>query len=269
MSARSSTLTQRVRRLFHVLEPEPRAPDTVSDPPLGAADNVSSTEHAQILAAVTALEKQIGRAGREQLKANTLAEAHLERLTAALEALRAADARRDAEVATLQDQSRAAQVAARRAVALSLLPVLDGLDAALQAGQHVLEQSPVAAPPPDSVSDAPPTLLQRVFGRQAAATPAIQPNNEGMGLRDDLRAWLVGLTFVRQRLLDVLAAEGITPIAALGLPFDPYVHSALHVVPAREGLPSGTVAAELRRGYRIDDRVLRPAEVAVARNDEG
>src|SRR5947199_211805 len=45
--------------------------------------------------ALAALEKQISRAGREQLKANSLAEAQLAQLTAALDALRAADARRD------------------------------------------------------------------------------------------------------------------------------------------------------------------------------
>jgi molecular chaperone GrpE len=83
-------------------------------------------------------------------------------------------------------------------------------------------------------------------------------------LRGALDSWLVGLTFVRQRLLDVLAAEGVRPMDAEGQPFDPRLHVALEVVPAGDELPPGTVAAELRRGYLVGDRVLRHAEVAVS-----
>jgi molecular chaperone GrpE len=77
-------------------------------------------------------------------------------------------------------------------------------------------------------------------------------------------AWLAGLTFVRQRLLDVLAAEGVQPIVAEGRPFDPHYHVALEVVRPTDSLPAGTIGAELRRGYLAEGRVLRYAEVAVA-----
>ncbi len=73
------------------------------------------------------LEKQIGKLGREQYKANTLAEAQAERLNAALEALQTA----------LAQQEAARQEAARQArleVLQSLLPVLDGLEAGLKSG---------------------------------------------------------------------------------------------------------------------------------------
>ncbi len=75
------------------------------------------------------LEKQIGKLGREQYKANTLAEAQAERLNAALEALQTA----------LAQQEAARQEAARQArleVLQSLLPVLDGLEAGLKSGGH-------------------------------------------------------------------------------------------------------------------------------------
>jgi molecular chaperone GrpE len=268
LSARPSALAQRVRRLLHVEQPARPALSAEPARPPGAEQQAPGGEYAQVLAALAALEKQIGRAGREQLKANALAETQLERLTTALDALSAARNQQDAELAALREESRTAQAAARREVALSILPALDGLDAALQTGQQRLEQPVAATPEPSGASDARPTLLQRLFGAPAPEAPAAQPDGGDSALRADLGAWLVGLTFVRQRLLDVLATEGITPIAAEGRHFDPHVHIALQVVPAAEGLPAGTIAAELRRGYRTEDRVLRHAEVAVARGEE-
>ncbi|MGH7163248.1 MAG: nucleotide exchange factor GrpE, partial [Planctomycetota bacterium] len=52
-------------------------------------------------------------------------------------------------------------------------------------------------------------------------------------------------------------------IEALDRPFDPRVHEALAVVPAPDRAP-GTVVVELRKGYRMRDRILRPARVHVA-----
>ena len=208
---------------------------------------------------LAALEKQISRAGREQLKANSLAEAQLEQLAAALELLRTADARRDAEVASVHEQARDARAAARLEVVRALLPALDGLDEALRSGERLLEQA--AAAPADRPAPGR-TLLARLRGALSRPAPADHPE---AALRAAMAAWLVGLTFVRQRLLDVLAAEGVRPMDAQGQPFDPQRHVALEVVPAGDSLPPGTVAAELRRGYLVHDRVLRHAEVAVSR----
>ncbi|HEX9373206.1 MAG TPA: hypothetical protein VF897_19490, partial [Roseiflexaceae bacterium] len=78
------------------------------------------------------LEKQVGRAGREQLKVNSIAEAQSGQLAAALEQMRAADARREAELAALRERSRGAQATARMEVVQNILPALDGLDEALR-----------------------------------------------------------------------------------------------------------------------------------------
>ena len=206
--------------------------------------------------ALAALEKQISRAGREQFKAQALAEAQMEQLSAALEMLRAADARREADVAASSDRRHDEQVAARLDVVQAMLPALDGLDEALRSGRRLLEQH--AEPP------SPATFLGRLRshvlrrGAGAAADPRVD------ALREAMAAWLVGLTFVRQRLLDVLAAEGVQPVAAQGALFDPHYHVAVEVVPSDETVPPGTVASELRRGYLVGERVLRYAEVAVA-----
>ncbi len=68
---------------------------------------------------------------------------------------------------------------------------------------------------------------------------------------------------VRKQLLAALAKHGIEPISALGEPFDPNQHEAISQQ-ASPDHPEGTVLAELGKGYRLRDRVLRPTKVAVS-----
>jgi molecular chaperone GrpE len=68
---------------------------------------------------------------------------------------------------------------------------------------------------------------------------------------------------VHKQLLDALAKHGVEPIAALGQPFDPNQHEALVQQPSADH-PEGTVVAELGKGYRLRDRILRPAKVVVS-----
>jgi len=77
------------------------------------------------------------------------------------------------------------------------------------------------------------------------------------------RPIVAGLELVHKQLLASLAKHGVEPIVALGEPFDPNRHEALIQQPHAH-MPEGTVVAELSRGYRIGDRVLRPAKVAVS-----
>jgi molecular chaperone GrpE len=82
-------------------------------------------------------------------------------------------------------------------------------------------------------------------------------------------SWLQGLGLVQERLLDILAAEGVYPIDAEDESFDPHQHVAVETVPATGGLAPGTIVRELRRGYRLDEgTVLRYAEVVVARDEK-
>lgn len=75
--------------------------------------------------------------------------------------------------------------------------------------------------------------------------------------------WVEGIVAIDRKLRLLLDSEGLTPIEALGQPFDPREHEAV-VREERPNVPEGTITAELQRGYRIRDRVLRPAMVAVA-----
>jgi len=74
---------------------------------------------------------------------------------------------------------------------------------------------------------------------------------------------VAGLELVHRQILDVLARHGVEPIAAMGLPFDPNFHEALAQLPDA-GQPEGTVVAEMAKGYKVHDRVLRPSRVAVS-----
>lgn len=80
--------------------------------------------------------------------------------------------------------------------------------------------------------------------------------------------WVEGITAIDRKLRLLLESEGVSPIeASPGMPFDPRQHEAVANVPGT-GLPDGHVVEELRRGYRLRDRVIRPALVAVAQGGD-
>jgi molecular chaperone GrpE len=77
-------------------------------------------------------------------------------------------------------------------------------------------------------------------------------------------AWAEGIAAIDRKLQALLESEGVKRIeASPGRPFDPREHDAIANVPAK-GRRDGEIVEEVRRGYRLRDRVLRPALVAVA-----
>jgi len=83
----------------------------------------------------------------------------------------------------------------------------------------------------------------------------------------EFRHFLHGVELINRQLNDVLESLGIQPIAAVGERFDPHIHEAVVTEPSDEYEPD-TVTEELVRGYRIGDRLLRPAMVKVAAREE-
>jgi molecular chaperone GrpE len=79
----------------------------------------------------------------------------------------------------------------------------------------------------------------------------------------EFRHFLHGVELISKQLNEVLESFGIKPIAAVGEHFDPHVHEAVVSEPSDKYDPD-TVTEEIRRGYRIGDRLLRPAMVKVA-----
>jgi molecular chaperone GrpE len=79
---------------------------------------------------------------------------------------------------------------------------------------------------------------------------------------DDLRQ---GVQLTRRTLMQNLIQEGVEPIESIGQPFDPQWHEAVGSTPkSKGGIQPGTVVQVLRPGYRIGDRLLRPARVIVS-----
>ena len=77
-------------------------------------------------------------------------------------------------------------------------------------------------------------------------------------------SWVKGLELSVRKLEEALGTHGLQPIESVGSRFDPKLHEAVAEEESSEH-PEDTVVAELRRGYRLRDRVVRPALVKVAR----
>jgi molecular chaperone GrpE len=77
-------------------------------------------------------------------------------------------------------------------------------------------------------------------------------------------AWLKGIKLTLQQLDELLVSQGVSAIEAIGTPFDPTLHEAIGHEESDEQ-PEDTVVSEVRKGYRLHDRVVRPALVRVAR----
>jgi molecular chaperone GrpE len=82
------------------------------------------------------------------------------------------------------------------------------------------------------------------------------------GSADQLRS---GVELIVKQMEDVLRQLQVTPVATTGEEFDPRFHEALGSV-ERDDLPDHTVAEEIRRGYKLRDRLVRPALVRVVSN---
>ena len=135
-----------------------------------------------------------------------------------------------------RDQQQLVTRAAERLVT-ELLPVLDDLGRALEAAEEHSSRYGVG----EAGASAPDRL------RQAYADEAKLEE---------------GVRLVHRQLAETLRKEGLEEVPTDGM-FDPHVHEALLAQPA-EGRESGEILDVVQKGYRLGDRVLRPARVVVA-----
>ena len=101
-----------------------------------------------------------------------------------------------------------------------------------------------------------PVLDNFEMGMQAAKTAT------------DAKAISQGFEMVLSQLQQVLREAGVEPVEAVGHPFDPHRHEALGHHES-EDHPEGHVLSQMRKGYKLKDRLLRPASVFVAKAPEG
>lgn len=176
---------------------------------------------------VESLKQEVRKLGKEQFKANTLAENQVAQWQETLATLQTAQTQQTQLYEKLETER---QTAVLHTLLTAILPALDGVEQALHSGEAYLAAS--SSP----ISD-----------QQA------------------MRGWLDGLHLVTERLVAVLAAGGVTPITAVGQPFDPFLHKAVGVSGNAEtaDTPPGTILQEAQRGYRSHNGVIRYAEVIV------
>ena len=115
----------------------------------------------------------------------------------------------------------------------------------------------------ETVQYATANLLKRLlpvvddFDRALAAIPPEERVNN---------PWVEGVELIARKLHNILEQEGVEPIEALGQPFDPNLHEAVAFDDNSEGGGhTDTVAEVYSKGYKLHDRVLRPAMVKVSR----
>jgi molecular chaperone GrpE len=106
-------------------------------------------------------------------------------------------------------------------------------------------------------------LLRKVLALADDFDRAIDQRPEAIGADP----WFEGVAAIDRKLRTLLESEGVTPVDAdPGTAFDPREHEAIANVPGT-GRADGEIVELVRRGYRLRDRVLRPALVAVATGD--
>lgn len=218
-----------------------------------------SDRRADLVDRLDQLLAEVAKLGREQFRATTLLEGHETLLEELAEASR--EDQRRCEDAALQERRERAELESRVRLEIvkELLPVADALDASVRTARELVEA--LRRAPPEA--HAPPRSPWFGWLRAPVAPPP--PEDQTVGDHaQSFEAWLRGLLLIEGRLQSLLEREGVRPLRAVGESFDPHRHLA--VATSRElGVPDGTVVAEELRGYMAGDRVLRHAEVVVAR----
>jgi molecular chaperone GrpE len=103
-------------------------------------------------------------------------------------------------------------------------------------------------------------LITRYLGVLDDLERALSKSPEG----DACQEWVAGVELIHTKFKMILEAEGVTAIDEEGLRFDPTIHEAISYEESEEH-EEGSIIEVTQRGYRLDDRVLRPAMVRVAK----
>jgi molecular chaperone GrpE len=114
----------------------------------------------------------------------------------------------------------------------------------------------------DAIKYATESLMQKllpVLDNFEAALAAVQTSST-----ENTESLLTGVSMIQQQLKSVLTEAGLEEIESHGKPFDPNVHEAVSQAESTEH-PEGHVMQQLRKGYRLRDRLLRPATVVVSK----
>jgi molecular chaperone GrpE len=106
-----------------------------------------------------------------------------------------------------------------------------------------------------------------VSGAVEQFLPVLDNFHLALGSAGSVEQLRAGIELIVKQMEDVLRALNVQPVESVGVRFDPRVHEALESVD-RSDLPDHQVLEEVRRGYRIRDRLLRPALVRIVNNPQ-
>ena len=109
--------------------------------------------------------------------------------------------------------------------------------------------------------------VERFAREMLAVVDSLEMGREAARSAGEGGAVAEGMDATLRLLLTVLEKFGVTPIEADGEPFDPEAHEAIMTQPSSEAGPDSVIGV-VQQGYRIHDRLLRPARVIVARSPD-
>lgn len=106
--------------------------------------------------------------------------------------------------------------------------------------------------------------LKQVVYQQLAVLDSFERAFHALPKEFEHFTWVEGMGLIHNQLLTILMQAGVTPIEAKGKKFNPIEHEAV-AYEETDAYPEDTVTAELQRGYKLNDQVLRPTLVKIAR----
>lgn len=228
-------------------------PTNDSLPEVDAPAEAEAEPEFDLGAAFEELQRELRRVGRELFKTNRAAEGHQETFNAALAEIQ----QLAAVVAQIPAQSAAAagdaRFEAKAALCRDLLRLGDTVEASLAAAA-------------DLIARLQPQAEQPATGFAFRFAAARQMRDSLTEAVTALRQWRAGQALLIERVQAILLAAGARPMETSGRLFDPTLHRAV-ATEARSDIAPGTITGEELRGYMLEGRILRYAEVIVAKDE--
>lgn len=86
-------------------------------------------------------------------------------------------------------------------------------------------------------------------------------------MSEEVKHWAVGFQMILTQFKDALSNQGVQPFVSVGKHFDPHLHEAIEMIETDE-YPPGTVIQESLKGYKMGERIIRPARVKVSKQPQ-
>ena len=206
-------------------------------------------------AAFESLGDEIKRVGRESFKTNRTTERSQELFTEALNEIRQLSAAVALIPAQNEEKLQDARFEAKAATCRELIRMFDTLESSVAAADDLLAQLQTKNVEPRGLGG---------LAFQFAATRELQAS---LGTAvNALTQWRDGQKLLTERLRAILQSAGVRAIEAVGRAFDPASHRAVSVAQRFDVAPNQIVGEELK-GYTLDGRILRYAEVIVSKHE--